>query len=37
MLDAVASERLPNSRLSCQIKASEALDGAVVRLPPAQI
>jgi 2Fe-2S ferredoxin len=37
MLDAVASERLPNSRLSCQIQASEALDGAVVRLPPAQI
>jgi 2Fe-2S ferredoxin len=37
MLDAVASERLPNSRLSCQIKASDAIDGAVVRLPPVQL
>lgn len=37
MLDAVASERHQNSRLSCQIKASELLDGAVVRLPPTQI
>lgn len=37
MLDAVASERLPNSRLSCQIRASDAIDGAVVRLPPTQL
>ena len=26
----------PNSRLSCQIKVSEALDGLVVRLPEGQ-
>jgi ferredoxin, 2Fe-2S len=26
----------PNSRLSCQIEASEALDGLVVRLPEGQ-
>ena len=37
MLEAVATERLPNSRLSCQIKASERLDGAIIRLPAAQI
>ena len=26
----------PNSRLSCQITVSDALDGLVVRIPPAQ-
>ncbi|MET0988985.1 MAG: 2Fe-2S iron-sulfur cluster-binding protein [Steroidobacteraceae bacterium] len=26
----------PNSRLSCQIEVSDALDGLVVRLPPSQ-
>ncbi len=26
----------PNSRLSCQIKVSEALDGLIVRLPASQ-
>ena len=26
----------PNSRLSCQIKVSEALDGLIVRMPEAQ-
>jgi 2Fe-2S ferredoxin len=26
----------PNSRLSCQIKVSDALDGLVVRLPESQ-
>lgn len=36
MLEHVVSERLPNSRLSCQIKLTPALDGLVVRLPEAQ-
>ena len=36
MLECTASERLPTSRLSCQIKMSAALDGLVLRLPPAQ-
>lgn len=36
MLDCTVSERLPNSRLSCQIKVNPALDGLVVRLPEAQ-
>ncbi len=27
---------LPNSRLACQIKVSDALDGMVVRMPEAQ-
>jgi 2Fe-2S ferredoxin len=36
MLECTASERLPHSRLSCQIKASEALDGMVVRIPERQ-
>lgn len=35
MLDMV-EERRPNSRLSCQITVSEALDGLVVRLPENQ-
>jgi len=30
-------EAQPNSRLSCQIEVSEALDGLVVRLPERQI
>jgi len=35
MLDmALAVE--PNSRLSCQVKVSEALDGLIVRLPEGQ-
>jgi 2Fe-2S ferredoxin len=29
-------ERQPNSRLSCQIKVSDALDGLVVRMPVSQ-
>jgi 2Fe-2S ferredoxin len=37
MLEAAASERLPNSRLSCQIELSDELDGVVVRLPETQI
>lgn len=36
MLENVASERKPNSRLSCQIKASAALEGGVVTLPECQ-
>lgn len=36
MLDNVAAERRPNSRLACQIKATAALDGLVVRLPETQ-
>ncbi|MBI1251580.1 MAG: 2Fe-2S iron-sulfur cluster binding domain-containing protein [Alphaproteobacteria bacterium] len=35
MLD-FASEVQPNSRLSCQIKVSDALDGLIVRLPASQ-
>lgn len=36
MLDCAASERRSNSRLSCQIKMSDGLDGIVVRLPETQ-
>jgi len=36
MLECTASERRPSSRLSCQIIASDALDGLVVHLPAAQ-
>lgn len=36
MLDAVCEPR-PNSRLSCQIKVTESLDGLVVRLPEKQV
>ena len=36
MLECTASERLPNSRLGCQIKLSAALNGLVVRLPERQ-
>ncbi len=36
MLEFVAAERRPNSRLACQIKATSALDGLVVRLPEMQ-
>jgi ferredoxin, 2Fe-2S len=36
MLDCVAAERRPNSRLSCQIKAAPALDGLVLQLPATQ-
>jgi 2Fe-2S ferredoxin len=36
MLENVAAERRPNSRLSCQLKVSAELDGLVVRLPDAQ-
>ena len=36
MLDNVASERRPNSRLACQIKATAALEGLIVHLPATQ-
>ncbi len=36
MLDMAAAEVRPASRLSCQIKASPALDGLVVHLPETQ-
>jgi ferredoxin, 2Fe-2S len=36
MLDFVASPRQPNSRLSCQIDLTEAMDGLVVELPASQ-
>ena len=36
MLECTASERLPNSRLGCQIKLSPALQGLTVRLPERQ-
>lgn len=36
MLYSAASEVRANSRLSCQIKVSEELDGLVVRLPDRQ-
>ncbi len=36
MLDSVAAERRPNSRLSCQIKASSLLEGLRVTLPETQ-
>ncbi|EIV92870.1 2Fe-2S iron-sulfur cluster-binding protein [Frankia sp. QA3] len=37
MLDSTASPRTTASRLSCQLTASEDLDGLVVRLPEEQI
>ena len=36
MLENVASERRPNSRLACQLKASAAREGLVVPLPETQ-
>jgi 2Fe-2S ferredoxin len=36
MLENVAAERRPNSRLACQIKASAAMDGRTVSLPVTQ-
>jgi 2Fe-2S ferredoxin len=36
MLNVTASERKPNSRLSCQIPVTKKLDGLIVRLPPTQ-
>lgn len=36
MLNATAAERRPNSRLSCQIKVTQAIDGLIVRMPETQ-
>ena len=36
MLESVAAERKPTSRLSCQIEMSASLDGLVVHLPETQ-
>ena len=36
MLEFTASPRMPNSRLSCQIELTEALDGLTVDLPESQ-
>ncbi|MBB5938442.1 2Fe-2S iron-sulfur cluster-binding protein [Streptomyces zagrosensis] len=36
MLDFTACQRRPNSRLSCQLKVTSALDGLIVHLPERQ-
>ena len=36
MLECTVAERRPNSRLSCQIRITPALDGLVLRLPEVQ-
>ena len=36
MLENVAAQRRPNSRMACQIKATAAMDGATLRLPAHQ-
>ena len=36
MLDGTASDRKPNSRLSCQVTLTEAIDGLIVHLPEEQ-
>ncbi|MDD2926925.1 2Fe-2S iron-sulfur cluster-binding protein [Rhodoferax sp.] len=36
MLENVAAERRPNSRLACQIKATAALEGLLIQLPATQ-
>ena len=37
LLDGTAAERLPNSRLSCQIRVTPDLDGLVLKLPARQV
>jgi 2Fe-2S ferredoxin len=37
LLEGTAAERRENSRLSCQIKVTPALDGLVVHLPERQV
>ncbi len=37
MLENVAAERRPNSRLSCQIKLAAGLEGLVLRFPETQV
>jgi len=36
MLEHVAAERRPNSRLACQLKATARLDGLILHLPATQ-
>jgi len=36
LLDSVAAERRPNSRLSCQLKVSSELEGLIVYVAPTQ-
>lgn len=36
LLDGVAAKRQPESRLSCQIEMTDALDGLIVHLPERQ-
>lgn len=36
VLEVTNAERLSNSRLSCQIKMTETLDGITVQVPPSQ-
>ena len=36
LLETVAAERRPNSRLACQIKSAPALEGLTVHLPDTQ-
>lgn len=37
LLEGVAADRKPNSRLSCQIKMTSDLDGLVLHLPDRQV
>ena len=37
MLECVACERKDNSRLACQIKVTEGLEGLIIEIPEAQI
>lgn len=36
LLDCTAAPRQPNSRLGCQVRVTEALDGLQLQLPPCQ-
>ena len=36
MLENVVAERKPNSRLSCQIKITDELDGLIIHMPESQ-
>jgi 2Fe-2S ferredoxin len=37
LLDGTAADRQPNSRLSCQIKLTDAMEGFVFHLPETQV
>jgi 2Fe-2S ferredoxin len=37
LLYCTASERMANSRLSCQLPVSDEIDGLVVHMPPTQV